>query len=82
MTDYYQRMRESCAQIVESATKRCSEHEGQAYSGNLNDVLEMAKWVAMDRDEYMAAYKESLEKAMAKGVEEALLKSIEQELAK
>ena len=71
LTDYYQRMREACARIVENS--------GNA--GNLHDLLEMAKWVAMDRDEAMEAYKEALEKAMKEGVAEAMLKAIEEEMA-
>lgn len=71
MSDYYQRMREACALIVENS--------GNA--SNLHDVLEMAKWVAMDRDEAMEACKEALEKAMKEGVAEAMLKAIEKDLA-
>ena len=71
MADYYQRMREACARIVENSVD----------SDNLHDVLEMAKWVAMDRDEAMEAYKEALEKAMKEGVAEAMLKAIEKEMA-
>lgn len=77
MTDYYQDMRDACARIVKDAADR-----SDLIGANLHDLLEMAKWVAMDRDDAMAACKEAMEKAMEKGVENALFKSIEQELAR
>ena len=81
MTDYYQEMRDACAEIVKNAGRLCSDYESPVCSGNLHDVLEMAKWVAMDRDEAMEAYKKAIEKAVREGVAEAALKAIEQDTA-
>lgn len=81
MTDYYQDMRDACAEIVKGVASAYRDYEQPECSGSLHDVLEMAKWVAMDRDEAMEACKEALEKAMKEGVAEAMLKAIEKDLA-
>lgn len=81
MRDYYQEMRDACAEIVKTAAKACSEDAHCFGYIDFDELLNMAKWVAMDRDEAIEAYKEALEKAMKEGVAEAMLKSIEKELA-
>lgn len=81
MTDYYQDMRDACAEIVKTAAKACAENPERLDYISFDALLDMAKWVAMDRDDAMAACKEAMEKAMEKGVENALFKSIEKELA-
>ena len=81
MRDYYQEMRDACAEIVKTAEKACSVDPHFFGGIDFDELLNMAKWVAMDRDEAMEAYKEALERAMKEGVAEAMLKAIEEEVA-
>ena len=81
MRDYYQEMRDACAEIVKTTAKACSEDSHCLGYIDFDELLNMAKWVAMDRDEAMEACKEALEKAMKEGVAEAMLKAIEKDLA-
>lgn len=82
MTDYYQEMRDACAEIVKTAAKACAENAERLDYISFDSLLNLAKWVAMDRDDAMAACKEAMEKAMEKGVENAMLKAVEKEMAK
>lgn len=75
MRDYYQEMRDACADIVKQAARDIQDPEGLSWYGHLDHVLEMAKWVSMDRDESLDAAKE----AVAKGIGDAFLKTAEED---
>ena len=76
MRDYYQEMRDACAEIVKQAARDIQDPEGLSWYGHLDHVLEMAKWVSMDRGEALCAAKE----AMAKGFGDMFAKLVEAEL--
>lgn len=72
MRDYYQEMRDACADIVKQAARDIQDPERFSWCIHLDHVLEMAKWVSMDRSESVDAAKE----AVAKGIGDALLKAV------
>lgn len=75
MRDYYQEMRDACAEIVKGVASAYREYGQPECSGNLHDVLEMAKWVSIDRDEALEASRD----AVAKGIGDAFAKMVKEE---
>lgn len=73
MRDYYQEMRDACAKIVITASEL---GKNDLYSVDMEDILAMAKWVSLDRDEALEASKQ----AVAKGIGDAFTKMVKEEL--
>lgn len=76
MRDYYQEMRDACAEIVKGVASAYREHGQPECSGSLHDVLEMAKWVSLEKTEAIDASKE----AVSKGIGDAFTKLIQEEM--
>ena len=74
--DYYQEMRDACAEIVKGVASAYREYEQPECSGSLHDVLDMAKWVSLGKTEALDASKE----AISKGIGDAVVKLAKEEL--
>lgn len=74
MRDYYQEMRDACAEIVKHVASDISDTESSAWCGKLGEVLEMAKWVATDKNEIDEVAANALRGGIADAILEAALK--------
>lgn len=74
MRDYYQEMRDACAEIVKHVASDISDLESSAWCGKLGEVLEMAKWVATDKNETDEVVANALRGGVADAILEAALK--------
>ena len=74
MRDYYQEMRDACAEIVKHVASDISDPESSAWCGKLGEVLEMAKWVATDKNEIDEVAANALRGGVADAILEAALK--------